>query len=131
MLETRFQLSLAALLVLLVLAVLQCRMLNKSDQRLKEVRAQQALVGRIDDMKKDLVQRIKAGKKVKAKPAEKLILQGTVLKSGLYHALINGVVYKKGESVSGYKIIEIFKNSAILENKTTKILYRLQISNLP
>ena len=131
MLESRFQLSLAALLVLLGLTVVQCQMFKKSDQRLKEVRAQKALVERIDDMKKDIAQRIRAGKKVKAKPSEKLILQGTVLKSGLYHALINGVVYKKGESVSGYKIIEIFKNSAILENKTTRVLYRLQISNLP
>ena len=127
--ERQLQLSLLCAAVLLGLFMFQCRALKKLEVRLKKVRAEKQLVLKIDDMRKTIAsKKIKPVGKAVVKQKEKLMLQGTVLKGKLYHALINGLIYKKGDIVGDYRVIDIHKNSVVLENKLTKEFHLLKIS---
>ena len=131
--EPHFRLQSIMFIIFVVVTVFQLKTIQLQTKQLKQMRLEKEMIARIPDMEKKLMastMRTVAGAKPQMQMTRReFILRGTSIRDGIPCALIDGTVYKEGDSIGDYTVVKITRDSAVLENRLTKKIKSLQFDN--
>ena len=129
--EPSFLLRLLVILACLGVIASEQRFIQTQLQQDMELKKEKALVMRIAEMEKALREHTKAMTAttvtVQIPKKRELTLQGTSIQSGVPQVLIDGQIYRQGDTVGDYQVTEINRGSVILKNLLTQATTQLQL----
>ena len=132
--EPHFRLQSIMFIIFVVVTVFQLKTIQLQTKQLKQIKLEKEMIARIPDMKKTLMattMRIGKGVRpqIQMRAGGEFVLRGTSIRDGIPCALIDGTVYKEGDSIGDYTVVKITRDSAVLENRLTKKIKNLQFDN--
>ena len=120
-------------IIFAVVTILQLKTIQLQTKQLKQIKFEKEMIARIPDMEKKLMaSTMRTGKGTRPQTqmrGEEFVLRGTSIRDSIPCALIDGTVYKEGDSIGDYTVVKITKGSAVLENRLTKKIKNLQFNN--
>ena len=131
--EPHFRLQSIMFIIFAVVTILQLKTIQLQAKQLKQMKSEKEMIARIPDMEKKLMaSTLQTGKgarpQIQIKGGE-FVLRGTSIRDGIPCALIDGTVYKEGDSIGDYTVVKITRDSVVLENRLTKKIKNLQFNN--
>ena len=131
--EPHFRLQSTLFIIFAVVAILQLKTIQSQAKQLKQIKLEKEMIARIPDMEKKLMaSAIRAGGKTRPQIQMRggaFVLRGTSTQDGIPRALIDETVYREGDSIGDYTVLQIAKDSVVLENKLTKETKNLHFDN--
>ena len=130
--ESSFRLQLLAFVLVGMVTYFQLKVMEVQKIQLNDINDRIELVMQIPDMQ-ELIRK-KSAEAIAAEipqevkiPDNEFTLQGTSVEKKISYAVIDGEIYKEGDSINDYTVVKIARNSVVLENKLTNAAKRLYL----
>lgn len=123
--DQHLRLRLGIFIIFVVVVTLQLGTIQLQKKQLSQIKIEKEMIAHIPDMERKSM--MSASARLQAQAAKGgFVLKGTSTKEGAPYAVIDETVYKVGDIISGYTVVEITENSVALENMATKDIRSLR-----